>query len=232
MAAGYVYFMSRKGGKDPNALRSVTASKTIRTNVASVYEYISTPDFRTEWHMGAVEVAGPAIDHSAVTGERSWGHEAISRQRDRHRKRIGRVGVGEVRGMIISRSDGGWQTAERKRHGGRERFRAVQMNFGGHTWHVDWTVLERQFPTSASTHFAEFVLEGKAKRGNGQEQRWVESVRIKGDKNQEARAVLVEMEVAVSGEGVRADEQGKLLRRSISRGLKESLKMLRQRIEN
>ena len=95
---------------------------------------------------------------------------------------------------------------------------------------MDWTVLERQFPTSASTHFAEFVLEGKVRRGDGREQRWVESIRIKGDKNQEAQAVLVEMEVAVSGEGIRADEDGKMLRRSISRGLKDSLKLLRQRI--
>uniref|UniRef100_A0A7S4M0E0 Activator of Hsp90 ATPase N-terminal domain-containing protein n=2 Tax=Guillardia theta TaxID=55529 RepID=A0A7S4M0E0_GUITH len=181
MAAGYIYLMSKKGGKDtkdPNALRSVIASKTIRTKLGRAYDYISTPDFRTEWHMGAVEVAGPAIDHSAVTGE------------------------------LFSE----------------------EMKFGGSTWHVDWTVLERQFPTSASTHFAEFVLEGKVRRGDGREQRWVESIRIKGDKNQEAQAVLVEMEVAVSGEGIRADEDGKMLRRSISRGLKDSLKLLRQRI--
>eukprot|EP00282_Hemiselmis_andersenii_P013934 CAMPEP_0114164786 /NCGR_PEP_ID=MMETSP0043_2-20121206/30867_1 /TAXON_ID=464988 /ORGANISM="Hemiselmis andersenii, Strain CCMP644" /LENGTH=53 /DNA_ID=CAMNT_0001261497 /DNA_START=60 /DNA_END=217 /DNA_ORIENTATION=- len=35
----------------------------------AVYDYVSTPDYRTEWHMGSVEVSGPAIDHSAVIGE-------------------------------------------------------------------------------------------------------------------------------------------------------------------
>lgn len=92
MAAGYIYLMSKKGGKDtkdPNALRSVIASKTIRTRLGRAYDYISTPDFRTEWHMGAVEVAGPAIDHSAVTGEGGPGGREGQAGVDRGREREG-----------------------------------------------------------------------------------------------------------------------------------------------
>lgn len=49
---------------------TVSTSILIQSDILSVYDYISTPEFRTEWHMGSVEVSGPAIDHSAVVGER------------------------------------------------------------------------------------------------------------------------------------------------------------------
>lgn len=46
-----------------------TPQAVVDADILAVYDYVSTPDFRTEWHMGSVEVSGPAIDHSAVIGE-------------------------------------------------------------------------------------------------------------------------------------------------------------------
>ena len=53
--------------KPPEKL--ITSSIVIDSSLADVYNYVSTPDFRTEWHFNAMEVQGPAIDHSSIPGE-------------------------------------------------------------------------------------------------------------------------------------------------------------------
>jgi hypothetical protein len=121
VAIGFYYSKMRATTKP--ILRGVYSGITIGSDLQRVYDYVSTPDFRTEWHMGSVEVAGPAIDHSAVVGERF----------------------------------------------------AEELHLGAHELHLDWHVVDRQFPTSTATHLAEFVLEGTAtrvKRGHSSKEHW------------------------------------------------------------
>ena len=65
--AAYYYMSSRSAVLKP-ANKGLTASVNVQASILDVYDYLSTPDFRTEWHFGAVEINGPAIDHSAITG--------------------------------------------------------------------------------------------------------------------------------------------------------------------
>ncbi len=65
--AAYYYMSSRSAVLKP-ANKGLTASANVQASILDVYDYLSTPDFRTEWHFGAVEINGPAIDHSAITG--------------------------------------------------------------------------------------------------------------------------------------------------------------------
>ncbi len=69
--AAYYYMSSRSAVLKP-ANKGLTASVNVQASIVDVYDYLSTPDFRTEWHFGAVEINGPAIDHSAITGAFSW----------------------------------------------------------------------------------------------------------------------------------------------------------------
>ena len=64
------WYMMRHRMPRKAAVKGITTSIMLDWDITNVYDYVSTPDFRTEWHMAAVEVNGPAIDHSAVTGAR------------------------------------------------------------------------------------------------------------------------------------------------------------------
>ena len=70
IACGFVYFGRIKLSKArPAPVLGISTSTLIDGDILAVWDYVSTPDFRTEWHMRSVEVSGPAIDHSAVVGE-------------------------------------------------------------------------------------------------------------------------------------------------------------------
>ena len=78
MLAGLAYYLiSTRSAvlKAPN--RGLTASVNVDATILDVYDYLSTPDFRTEWHFGAVEITGPAIDHSAIPGKSFNEHSGI-----------------------------------------------------------------------------------------------------------------------------------------------------------
>ena len=78
MLAGLAYYLiSTRSAvlKAPN--RGLTASVNVDATILDVYDYLSTPDFRTEWHFGAVEITGPAIDHSAIPGKSLNAHSGI-----------------------------------------------------------------------------------------------------------------------------------------------------------
>lgn len=69
------YMMKYRIARKP-IVKGISTSVMLDWDITNVYEYVSTPDFRTEWHMAAVEVNGPAIDHSAVTGSHPPGSAA------------------------------------------------------------------------------------------------------------------------------------------------------------
>lgn len=73
------YMMKYRVPRKP-IVKGISTSVMLDWDITNVYEYVSTPDFRTEWHMAAVEVNGPAIDHSSVPGSRPPGnasHESL-----------------------------------------------------------------------------------------------------------------------------------------------------------
>lgn len=65
------YYISTRPATLQQASRGLTASAIADASILEVYDYMSTPDFRTEWHFNAVEINGPAIDHSAIPGKMS-----------------------------------------------------------------------------------------------------------------------------------------------------------------
>lgn len=169
---------------------TVSTSISIESNILSVYDYISTPEFRTEWHMGSIEVSGPAIDHSAVVGERF----------------------------------------------------VEEMSIGSTTAEVEWNVVDREIPSSLSTSRSLFVVEGVASLRGGnapKEQTWVETTRIVsmggGGKSKVPRRVNVELELVLecgSKKDKDCKERTKKMSKRVKKGMKESLMMMRMRMES
>lgn len=179
---GVAYYMAQRHAPT-KGVRGVNGVTMIASELTRVYDYVSTPDFRTEWHLGSVEVSGPAIDHSAVPGE------------------------------IFSE----------------------EVQIGKSSVTLDWNVLQRQFPTSASSHFAEFVLEGAAlvedADGTSRKESWRQFVRMRGGKHQFAGTdqVQVEMEIVVNGQdGKDMDTKWK---RRLTKAIKTALESLKDRVE-
>jgi hypothetical protein len=64
----YYYISNRPATLKPPS-KGLVASVVVDATILEVYDYMSTPDFRTEWHFNTIEINGPAIDHSAIPGE-------------------------------------------------------------------------------------------------------------------------------------------------------------------
>jgi len=179
VAVGYYYSKSRVPIKP---LRGVSAVVVISSEINRVYDYVSTPDFRTEWHLSSVEVSGPAIDHSAVVGE-----------------------------MFA------------------EEFRVAAKDIT-----VDWNVLDRQFPTSTTTNFAEFVVEGTATiqhDTSSLKQHWREIFRLRATKHQFAGTDQVQVEFEILIDGKDAKDMDSKWKKSLTKAIKASLTNIKDRVE-
>ena len=100
---------------------------------------------------------------------------------------------------------------------------------------MEWSVLERQIPTSSSSQHAEFSIEGLAKPGGpgrGGGEAWRETVRLRTGLHQHAKTPYVTVEVELEAAAARKDggEAARRWRRQLLRGLKSSLALLRDRL--
>ena len=173
VVVGAAIYYANRMHRPAKSARGIQSGLLIASELDRVYNYLSTPDFRTEWHFNAVEVSGPAIDHSAVPGE-----------------------------MF-----------------------AEELRVGGRDVNLDWNVLERQFPTSPQTTFAEFVVEGTAAVDSPSEparkEHWRQVFRMRAGPQQFGGGdqVHVEFELIVDGKDAKdtPDKWRKSLLRSIKR---------------
>ena len=173
VVVGAAIYYANRMHRPAKSARGIQSGLLIASELDRVYNYLSTPDFRTEWHFNAVEVSGPAIDHSAVPGE-----------------------------MF-----------------------AEELRVGGRDVNLDWNVLERQFPTSPQTTFAEFVVEGTAAvdspSGPARKEHWRQVFRMRAGPQQFGGGdqVHVEFELIVDGKDAKdtPDKWRKSLLRSIKR---------------
>jgi hypothetical protein len=69
MTAGLMYYKRFRVPYQVPQPVGISTGVTIDSDIMAVYEFLSTPELRTEWHMNAVEVSGPAMDHSAIVGK-------------------------------------------------------------------------------------------------------------------------------------------------------------------
>lgn len=111
-----------------------------------------------------------------------------------------------------------------------------ELRVKGKTVEVEWGVLERQFPTSVSTQYAEFVLEGVATIGAGKGARketWREVLRLRAGRHSFALTAqtVLEMELIQDGGGEgKKDEASVKWRAALRATMKQSLKMLQSRV--
>jgi hypothetical protein len=69
MTAGLMYYKRTRVPYQVPPPIGISVGVTIDSDIMAVYEFLSTPELRTEWHLNAVEVSGPAMDHSAIVGK-------------------------------------------------------------------------------------------------------------------------------------------------------------------
>jgi hypothetical protein len=67
MTAGVMYYTRLRAPTQLPPPVGISFAVTVDSDIMTVYNYLSQPEHRTEWH-DAVEVSGPAIDHSAIVG--------------------------------------------------------------------------------------------------------------------------------------------------------------------
>ena len=109
-----------------------------------------------------------------------------------------------------------------------------ELRVKGKVVEVEWGVLERQFPTSVSTQYAEFVLEGVASIGSGgRKETWREVLRLRAGRHSFALTAqtTLELELIQDGGGKeKKDEASVKWRAALRAAMKQSLKMLQSRI--
>lgn len=101
---------------------------------------------------------------------------------------------------------------------------------------VRWSVLERQFPSTKDAQTAEFVLDGVAEVNGKVKENWKETFRLRAGLHHFAKTpqVNVEMELLLvddDGETPFTKKQ-KRWRKVLLASLKESLAMLRMRVDD
>ena len=107
---------------------------------------------------------------------------------------------------------------------------------GGKEHTVEWSVLDRQIPSSAASSHAVFALEGLAQpggpRGGGRGEVWRETFRLRAGTHQHAKTPYITVEAELEAAAARKDggEEARRWRRQLLRGLKASLALLRDRL--
>lgn len=102
---------------------------------------------------------------------------------------------------------------------------------------VEWSVVDREFPASAKSIVASFVVEGFARIRGSTVQTWREIIRLRSSIHQFAKTqqVQVEMEILLDGGrkgGVNGDDDAsRRWKRKLKRHMKDSLANMRSRIE-
>jgi hypothetical protein len=104
---------------------------------------------------------------------------------------------------------------------------------------ADWSVVDREFPTSKQTSNAIFVVEGTAKfSSNRKDQTWREAFKLRSGLHDFAKTpqVHVDMEIILDGGskgGINADDDAsKRWRKALRRRMKDSLALLKLRVES
>ncbi len=103
---------------------------------------------------------------------------------------------------------------------------------------MDWSVFDRQIPSSASSVHALFAVEGLAQPGGprpgggGGGELWRETIRLRAGVHQHAKTPHVSVEVELEAAAARKDggEAEKRWRRQLLRSLRSSLALLRDRL--
>ena len=68
-----------------------------------------------------------------------------------------------------------------------------ELSIGSREVLIEWNVLERQIPSSVSSHHAEFAVEGIAKVQGRPSETWKETIRLRGGQHQYAKTSHVEV---------------------------------------
>ncbi len=103
---------------------------------------------------------------------------------------------------------------------------------------VEWSVVDRQIPSSASSLHAEFAVEGVVSPGGpgravGHGEVWRETIRLRAGVHQHSRTPHVTVELELEAAAARKDggEAARRWRRQLVRALKASVALLRERLE-
>ncbi len=120
-------------------------------------------------------------------------------------------------------------------HDAGEVFSEV-LHVNGKEHSVDWSVVDRQIPSSASSLHAEFAVEGVVSPGGPGRaggEAWRETIRLRAGMHQHSRTPHVTVEVELEAAAARKDggEAARRWRRQLVRALKASVALLRERLE-